>query len=96
MPITKSAKKTLKQSKKRRQLNLRRLRLMRKNIKKIEELSIENKQEAKKLIPETYKSIDKAVKRKIIKKNTAARKKSRMARITKESKVQPQTSPEQS
>jgi len=37
-----------------------------------------NKEEAQKMLPEAYKAIDKAAKRGIIKKNTAARKKSRL------------------
>jgi len=95
MPITKSAKKALKQNKKRRQNNLRRLRIMRQNIKKIKKLVLENKKEqAKKLIPETYKAIDKAVKNNILKKNTGARKKAGINRII--TKDQPQTSPKQS
>ena len=94
MPITKSAKKALRQNKKRRQLNLRRLGVMRENIKKIKKLVEENKkEEAQKLLPQTYKAIDKAAKRKIIKKNTAARKKSRIAKMIKAS---PKTTPEQS
>ena len=76
MPITKSAKKALRQSKKRRTLNLRRLGTMRENIKNIKKLVEENKkEEAQKLLPQTYKAIDKAFKRNILKKNTAARKK---------------------
>jgi len=82
MPITKSAKKALRQSKKRRTLNLRRLGTMRENIKNIKKLVEENKkEEAQKLLPQTYKAIDKAVKRNILKKNTAARKKSRITKL---------------
>jgi len=97
MPITKSAKKALKQNKKRRSLNLRRLRIMRENIKNIKKLVEENqKEEAKKLLPQTYKSIDKATKRNIIKKNTANRKKSRITKFVNTAKVSTPTTPEQS
>ena len=66
---------------------------MRQNIKKIKKLVLENKKEqAKKLIPETYKAIDKAVKNNILKKNTGARKAGINRIITKD---QPQTSPKQ-
>ena len=104
MPITKSAKKALKQSKKRRQENLRRLNAMREIIKKIRKLIIENKkEEALKLLPLAYKSIDKAAKTKVIKKNTAARKKSRLTKLVNKTEIKkeqpitpPKTFPEQS
>lgn len=90
MPITKSAKKALRQNKKRRALNLRRFNAMRKNIKNIKKLIEENKkEEAQKLLPQTYKAIDKAVKRNLIKKNTADRKKSRITKLINISKTNP-------
>lgn len=82
MPITKSAKKALRQSKKRKRLNLARMNKMKQLIKKIRKLCLENKkEEAKKLLPEVYQAIDKAAKRGVIKKNTAARKKSKMTTL---------------
>lgn len=42
--------------------------------------------EAEKLLPEAYKAIDKATKRGVIKDNTAARKKSRLAAAIKKVK----------
>lgn len=82
MPVTKSAKKALRQNKKRRLRNLRRLESMREIIKKIKKLIQEDKkEEAKKLFPLAYKAIDKAVKRGVIKKNTGARKKSRLTKL---------------
>ena len=39
-----------------------------------------DKSEAEKSLPELYKAIDKAAKRGVIKKNTASRKKSRLAK----------------
>jgi len=84
MPITKSAKKALRQSKKRRQRNLRRFNAMREIVKKIKKLVNENKkEEALKLLPQAYKAIDKATKNNVIKKNTAARKKSRLTKLIK-------------
>ena len=82
MPISKSAKKALRQNIRRRAINLRRKRKMKELIKKIEKLILENKkEEAKKLLPSVYKAIDKAAKRGVIKKNTASRKKSRLAKL---------------
>jgi small subunit ribosomal protein S20 len=45
-----------------------------------------DKKGAEKLVPEAYKAIDKAKKRGIIKLNTAARKKSRLVKMIKNSK----------
>ena len=82
MPISKSAKKALRQNIRRRAINLRRKRKMKELIKKFEKLILENKkEEAKKLLPSVYKAIDKAAKRGVIKKNTASRKKSRLAKL---------------
>ncbi len=80
MPITKSAKKALRQNKKRHLLNLRRKKQMKNLIKQIRKFVEEKNQEkAKQILPQAYKAIDKALKRGIIKKNTAARKKSYLA-----------------
>ena len=82
MPVSKSAKKALRQNIRRRAINLRRKRKMKELIKKFEKLILENKkEEAKKLLPSVYKAIDKAAKRGVIKKNTASRKKSRLAKL---------------
>ncbi len=79
MPITKSAKKALRGSKKKRVFNLRRKNEMQNVIKQYKKLILAKKaDEAKKLIPKLQKAIDKAEKRGIIKKNTASRKKSRL------------------
>lgn len=88
MPITKSAKKALRQSKKRRQRNLRRFNSMREIVKKIKKLVNENKkEEALKLLPQAYKAIDKAAKNNVIKKNTAARKKSRLTKLIEKTEI---------
>jgi len=82
MPIKKSAKKALRQNKKRRKLNLARIDKMRQLIKKVRRLCLENKkEEAKKLVSDAYQAIDKATKRGVIKKNAAARKKSQLMRL---------------
>lgn len=81
MPVTKSAKKALRQSRKRRLFNLRRSRRMKTLIKEIRDLIEEKKkEEALKNLPKVYQAIDKAAKRGVIKKNTASRKKSRLAK----------------
>jgi len=95
MPITKSAKKALRQNKRRRQRNLRQINVLKSTIKKIKKLNTENKkEEALKLLPQAYKVIDKAVKTGIIKKNNAARKKSRLTKLI--AKPTPETAPKQS
>jgi len=81
MPITKSAKKALQQNRKKRVFNLRRIKKMRSLIKEVKTLIKDNKkEEALKKLPETYKAIDKATKRGVIKKNTANRRKSRLTK----------------
>lgn len=81
MPITKSAKKALRQNKRRRARNL----LKKQKIKTLrkEYLSLIKAQDlakAKEKISELYKAIDKAAKTHTIHKNKAARLKSRLAK----------------
>ena len=84
MPITQSAKKALRVSRRRRVFNLRRKRALHDAIKKLETFVSQNKiSEARAVLPLAYQAIDKAAKRGIIKKNTAGRKKSRLARLLK-------------
>jgi len=81
MPITKSAKKALRQNKKKRVFNLKRIKKMKSLVKETKGLiKDKNKEQALKILPETYKAIDKASKRGVIKKNTANRKKSRLTK----------------
>ena len=81
MPITQSAKKALRQSLRRRQRNLSYKRKIKDLIKKVRVLIKENKvKEAKELLPQIYKILDKAAKENIIKKNAASRKKSRITK----------------
>lgn len=84
MPITQSAKKALRQSKRRQKQNLKRKEAFRDALKKIKKLLSEKKvEEAKKLVPLAYKALDKAAKTNAIKKNTASRKKSRIMKLFK-------------
>ncbi len=78
MPITKSAKKALRQSLKRKARNIRKKRNIKNLLKEARDLVAKKMgNEAKKLLPKIYKTLDKAVKTGLIKKNTAARKKSK-------------------
>jgi len=82
MPIKESAKKALRQAKKHRVLNLARSKAAKDIVKKIKKMAIAGqKEEAKKLMAQAYQAIDKAARRGVIKKNTAARKKSRLMRL---------------
>ena len=82
MPIIKSAKKALRGSEKKRVFNVRRKRAMKDSIKEIDKLVLaKGKKEAEAKLSEAYKAIDKAAKRGVIKKNTASRKKSRLAKM---------------
>ncbi|MBI2573975.1 MAG: 30S ribosomal protein S20 [Candidatus Wildermuthbacteria bacterium] len=81
MPITHSAKKALRQSKRRRARNIKKITDVKRVLKQVRELAARQKtDEAKKLLPLVYKTLDKAAKTGVIKKNTASRKKSRLAR----------------
>lgn len=82
MPITKSTKKALRQNQKRRARNLVYKKKMRDLIKEVRSLVLEKKiEDAKKLLPQVYKILDKTAKVGIIKKNTAGRKKSRITKL---------------
>ncbi len=81
MATSKSGKKSVKQAEARRVFNMRRLRAMRNAIKQITTFVQEkDKKGAEELLPQAFKSIDKATKRGILKKNTAARRKSQLAK----------------
>lgn len=81
MANKRSAKKAIKQSSRRQVFNLRRKRAMKSAEKSTRELiSAGNKKEAVELLPKLYKALDKATKQGVIKKNTAARKKSRLTK----------------
>ena len=82
MPIIKSAKKALRQNVRGKIRNLKRKNAMKALVKQTRKLaSAKQKEEAVKLLPKLYQAIDKAAKRGIIKKNAAARKKSRLTKL---------------
>ena len=83
MPIIKSAKKAVRGSLKKKAFNDRRKRVMKEVIKKFEKTAKTDKAGAEKLLSSAYKAIDKAAKKGVIKKNNAARKKSRLSRLVK-------------
>ncbi len=79
MPITSSAHKALRASKKKRVFNLRRKAAVEKGIKQFRKLvAAKDKSGAEKLIPSIYQALDKAAKTGQIKANTASRTKSRV------------------
>ncbi|MEA3293154.1 MAG: 30S ribosomal protein S20 [Patescibacteria group bacterium] len=82
MPITKSAKKAVRQNSKRKKRNLGYKRKI-KSLEKEAMLLISQKKikEVKDILPKIYKTVDKSAKKGIIKKNTAGRKKSRIANL---------------
>ena len=86
MAIKKSAKKALRQSFKRKNRNLIYKNKIKNLLKEVKNLVSQKKtEEAKKLLPQVYKFLDKAVKVGVIKKNTAARKKSRITKLVNKS-----------
>ena len=84
MPITKSAKKALRQNVRRRARNLARKDAVKKAVKLYKKFLIAKKLgEAKSQLAKVYKALDKASKTDAIKKNKAARLKSRLAKLLK-------------
>ena len=83
MPITKSAKKAIRVSLRKKAFNDQRKKVMKELSKKIEKVAKTSKADAEKLLSAAFKAIDKAAQKGVIKKNNAARKKSRLSRIVK-------------
>lgn len=82
MAITSSAKKAIRVSLKKRVFNTRTKRAVDSVVKNIRKaLSEKNVKEATALLPKAYKAIDKALKTNYLKKNTAARMKSRITKL---------------
>jgi len=80
MPIKKAAKKWLRRSKKRQARNVKAKEELKEIITKTRGLIEKKKfEEAKKALVKTYSKLDRAAKYGVIKKNTASRKKSRLA-----------------
>ncbi len=87
MAITSSAKKALRQSKRRKSRNLPKKDKLKDLLKQVRNLALQKKtQEAERLLPQLYKTIDKAAKAGLIKKNNASRKKSRIAKLIAKSR----------
>lgn len=85
MPITRNAKKALRVSLRKKAVNDRVKKSLKEGSKTTEKLVAAKKwKEAKANLSVAYSAIDKAVKKGVIKKNTAARKKSRLSRLSKE------------
>ncbi len=77
MPITKSAKKALRQSKSRRVGNLKRINAYKNAVKQFNKLATAGQmKEAKDMLAKVYQALDKAAKSGVIKANKAARLKS--------------------
>ena len=88
MAITSSAKKAIRASAKKRVFNLRRQKTLTDMTKTLlKALAAGDVAGAQILLPTAYKAIDKAMKRGVIKKNTAANKKSRLALAIKRAKA---------
>ncbi len=84
MPITSSAKKALRASKRKRVFNDARKAALTSVVKDLKKLVSDKKvKEAAQLLSSAYKAIDKAAKTNLITKNTASRKKSRLAQMIK-------------
>jgi len=99
-PITKSAKKALRQSLRKKARNVLKMKKLKSLLKEVKTLVTraqakrEDEQssspsqtieEAKKLLPKVYKLLDKAAKTGLIKKNTASRKKARITKLINKS-----------
>ncbi len=81
MAIIKSAKKAIRQNKKRRVHNLLYINKIKNLTKEVKAFVAQKKaREAKELLPKVYTILDKAAKVGVIKKNTASRKKSRITK----------------
>jgi len=88
MPITKGAKKAVRNADKKRVFNLRRTRKVQGATKDVEKLvQAGDIAGAQTKLSDAYKAIDKAAKMNTIKKNTASRRKSRLAGIIKRAKA---------
>lgn len=83
MPITQSAKKAVRGSLRKKAFNDQRKKAMKEIIKKIEKIAKTDKAEAVKMLASAFQAIDKSAQKGVIKKNNAARKKSRLSKLVK-------------
>jgi len=87
MAITKSAKKAHRASLKKYVFNLRRKRTLSDTTKAVKKLIPTSTADAEKSLAAAYQALDKAAKTGVIKKNTASRKKSRLAKAIARAKA---------
>ncbi len=84
MSITRGAKKTHRSSLRKRVFNLRRKDKISRAVKSLKKfVAAGSKKDAEMMMREVQSALDKAVKGKTLKKNTAARKKSRLSKLIK-------------
>jgi len=84
MPITKNAKKAIRNSGRKYIFNLKRKRVLHDAVKEVRSLALAGKaEEALKLLPAAYKALDKSAKRGVIKANAASRTKSRLVALVR-------------
>lgn len=81
MPITKSAKKAIRGSLRKKASNDQRRKAVKEIIKKIEKTVKTDKAGAVKMLSVAFQAIDKSAQKGVIKKNNAARKKARLAKL---------------
>lgn len=81
MPITKSAKKAMRQNAGRRKKNARAKSDLKTVIKQYKKLAAADKKKALEYLSQVYKKLDKAAKTRLIKKNKANRTKSRLSKF---------------
>ena len=86
MALTKSAKKAARQSERKYVMNLRRRRAIHDTVKEVRKTAGTERKSQDEALKAAYQAIDKALKRGVIKKNTAARKKSRLVKFLKTAK----------
>ena len=83
MPITQSAKKAIRGSLRKKAFNDQRKKVMKEIVKKIEKTVKTDKAAAAKMLSTAFQAIDKSAQKGVIKKNNAARKKSRLSKLVK-------------
>jgi small subunit ribosomal protein S20 len=81
MPNTKSAIKALRQNIKRRKINLKTTGKIKDAVRELKKTAVAKPGEVQAILKKAYSAIDKAAKKRIIHKNTANRKKSRLAKL---------------
>ena len=86
MALIKSAKNAIRSSRRKRVQNLRRKRAVHDIVKETRTHKGADRKVQNEALSKAYQAIDKALKRGVIKKNTAARKKARLAKFLKAAK----------